>query len=1036
MADDVIITGLNGVPAWATEDTLTRIHDVLKKTLGIQKAASTQGGGAKSLDDSLDDIAKAMAAHNKKLRESNELTEQDLIYKRRAEAINEKFGSAQALLATTLAASVKVFDAMKASMINNVQTFDKMNSAGVLAAGTINGQDDVFKNLGNMAMLASLRAEKLADVLTKYTGANAVGSIKFAKALNTAQPGLMALGFNSEAAAEVMGAYLDTVAGTRDIQELSGVEIAAGTERFAKNMTRISLALGVSREKLMQQTAAINSSVEANAVAAEYGDEAAEKMSMFAASFKDPAIGDAFVKMVASKMPVLNSTFQSFAKSGLGGLGMQITNFYKSLIGLDPLEAQKRSREFLKTLGDLDPIINRQKFLAEAGVEGADETLKMLIGLRQQQTLDKKMGEEDFQQQQRAAAASAKIATQWESIKASLQKIFAPSATLLEFLGTGLEHLAKVVESTANFFGKVDKEVKQFLGNYGVVLEDATASLITLVAAIGGLIGAVKTLKYLFQMWKTAGAVKDAIVGGKAAGNVAGTVAGGAGATVGKAGAGLGGILGGLGKGLGELLKGVGAGGGKLIEGLLTGISKGVSAFASPKFVLGSAMLSAGIAVLSLGLGAAAFVMGKTLPILSEGLRSFSDIDGSNLIDVGKGLIGLSAGLALFGVGGIVAGAGTVMSSIIESVGGLFGAKSPLEKIKEFASIGPELSLAGSGMASLADGLNNFASVDNSALKSNVDSINKLRDSGGITAMFKTLGTGDLGGVLSSLGKGIGEFFRSVGTGSVETIDAALTGIANGLKALASPLVFAGSLMSTMLPTLSGGLRTFSDIDGANLADVGKGLSALSGGLALFGPSSAAASAGGVISGIIDRVGSLFGVSGPLDKVKEFASIGDEISLAGSGMTALAAGLHSFASVNNSALKANVDAVNKIRDSAGSMIDKTKSNIDAVNKMRAFGGNMSWFKTPQASRISGNAPEKTSEAGDSRKPLRGEEPMTEKNTPTTVKAAGSGFEQPAADSGINTLLAQQVSLTSMVLAKLDSSLSVSKDILKYTKLQT
>ena len=112
MADDVIITGLNGVPAWATEDTLTKIHDVLKKTLGIQKAASTQGGGAKSLDDSLDDIAKALAAYNKKLRESNDLSERDLMYKRRAEALHEKVGSAQALLATTLAASVKVFDAM------------------------------------------------------------------------------------------------------------------------------------------------------------------------------------------------------------------------------------------------------------------------------------------------------------------------------------------------------------------------------------------------------------------------------------------------------------------------------------------------------------------------------------------------------------------------------------------------------------------------------------------------------------------------------------------------------------------------------------------------------------------------------------------------------------------------------------------------------------------------------------------------------------------------------------------------------------
>ena len=65
MADDVIITGLNGVPAWATEDTLTKIHEVLKKTLGIQKSAATPGSGTKSLDDSLGDISKAISGYNK-----------------------------------------------------------------------------------------------------------------------------------------------------------------------------------------------------------------------------------------------------------------------------------------------------------------------------------------------------------------------------------------------------------------------------------------------------------------------------------------------------------------------------------------------------------------------------------------------------------------------------------------------------------------------------------------------------------------------------------------------------------------------------------------------------------------------------------------------------------------------------------------------------------------------------------------------------------------------------------------------------------
>ena len=814
MADDVIITGLNGVPAWATEDTLDKIYDVLKKTLGIQKAAAAGGtaGSAKSVNDELDDLSKLLKDHNKKLKEGEPLNARDLEYKRRAAQLYDKLGSGQAMLATTLALSVKVFDVMRASMINNVRTFDKMNESGILAAGTIGGQDDVFKNLGNMAMLASLRIEQLADILSRHSAANAVGAERFAKSLSVAQTGLTNLGFNSTAAAETMAAYLDTVAGTRDVQNMSNEEIAAGTERYAKNLTRVSLALGISREKLMQQTATINASIEANALAAEYGDDAAQKMSMYAASFKDPAIGDAFVKMMSSKIPILNNTFQAFAKSGLGGLGMQISNFSKSLIGLDPEEAQRRTREFLLGLGDLDPIINRQKFRAEAGVEGAEESLKMLIGMRQQQAQFKEVSAEDFQQQQRAAAATAKIATQWESMKASLQKIFSPSLTILTLLGSGLEYLAGVTKSVADGLAWFDKTVSDFAASNGIVFKDATATVITLIAALGGLVGAAKTLKFFFQMMQRAGAARGAAAAG---GGIASTAAGGLGGG-GKAGSGLGGMLGGLGRGIGELLKGLGSGGGKLIEGILTGIAKGVSAFASGQFVGGAAALSAGIAVLSLGLGAASWIMGKTLPTLSEGLRTFSDIDGSNLVEVGKGIIGLSAGLAMFGAGSVIAGAGTIMSGVMEKLGGLFGVSSPMDKITAFAAIGPDLALAGSGMS------------------------------------------------------------------------------------------------------------------------------------------------------------------------------------------ALAAGLHSFAGVNTDALS---------------------SNVDAVNKLKGSGGLMSWFKTPESTGIG---------RGGDNEPAQ----TALQKVPTVQKATGSGVEQPASDSGINTLLAQQVSLTSMLLEKIDSSLAVSKDILRYTKLQT
>ena len=76
--------------------------------------------------------------------------------------------------------------------------------------------------------------------------------------------------------------------------------------------------------------------------------------------------------------------------------------------------------------------------------------------------------------------------------------------------------------AAADKLGQFDKWVEQIFGNQGVVFKDATATIITLVVAIGGLIGAIKTFKYLLQTMKAAGAVKDAIVGGRAAGSVAG----------------------------------------------------------------------------------------------------------------------------------------------------------------------------------------------------------------------------------------------------------------------------------------------------------------------------------------------------------------------------------------------------------------------------------------------------------------------------------------------------------------------------------
>lgn len=724
MADDVNIVGIGGLPDWATEDTLRKIQAILQKALGLQKISVKAGAGGLN-STTLKEINRLLQEHNKRLKESNALTEQDNVYKRKGLALYQMLGTRQAAYGTALLAVTQTFNIMKNTMKLNVKTFDELFRAGVMVVDSSSGQNDAFKTLGNIALLTGLRMESFSQVMQNFAGANAVGAVKFAKTIPIISREMTALGFDIKSTAEAVGSYLDTIVSTRDIQEMSSQEIAEGALEFSRNITRLSMATGVSRQKLLQQTTAISSSTDAYAVAAEYGEKAAVKMSQFAASFSDPEIGSEFVKMMSAKLPVLNSTFQNFAKAGLGGLGMQLTNFSKSLVGLDPDEAAIRTRQFFKGLGDLRPVIHQQKLLAEAGVEGAAENLKTLQGIAKQQSLDKKVSEEDFQNQLKAQAASAKLSNQWERITAAVQKLFSPSVNIISMLASGLELLADAVTWAVDKLGKFDNMVASITGSIGVEWKDATATVVALGAAFVAFRGALVAHTAFMQLINAKNRASAATgIAGKAA-----DAAGSAGGITGKAGGGLSGLIGGLGRGLGELLKSVGQGGGKMIQSLMSGLAAGLAAFANPKILVGSAILSGSIAVLAAGLSASAWMLGKTLPTLAEGLNSMTAVDGENLGKVGKGLLLLSSGLALFGAGSVIASSGTVLSSIIGSLGNLAGIDSPFQQMQKFASIGNELQLAGQGISMLAKGLKEFSEIDSTLLSANADSFEKIQNS-------------------------------------------------------------------------------------------------------------------------------------------------------------------------------------------------------------------------------------------------------------------------------------------------------------------
>ena len=172
---------------------------------------------------------------------------------------------------------------------------------------------------------------------------------------------------------------------------------------------------------------------------------------------------------------------------------------------------------------------------------------------------------------------------------------------------------------------------------------------------------------------------------------------------------------------LGKIIESLGALGESVISGVLTGLAKGLEAFAKPQIALGAVILGASITAIGAGIAGAAWIMGKLLPTLAEGLQGFADIDGDNLVRVGKGVAALGAGLAVFGVGGALGSVGNVIGSLVDGFGKLFGGKSQVEKLKEFASVGPGLEQTGTGLIKFNQGISLLVKTD-------IDKIDKLSD--------------------------------------------------------------------------------------------------------------------------------------------------------------------------------------------------------------------------------------------------------------------------------------------------------------------
>jgi hypothetical protein len=162
-----------------------------------------------------------------------------------------------------------------------------------------------------------------------------------------------------------------------------------------------------------------------------------------------------------------------------------------------------------------------------------------------------------------------------------------------------------------------------------------------------------------------------------------------------------------------SMLKGVVALGAFSVAAILMGT-------ALPAIALGAVAIAAlGLAVGILGVGMIPAAYATNL--FSEAIVKLGEVSGGNLIAIGAGLAAIGAGAVVFAAGMAAASAGSILTGIMS----IFGAKSPLDRIKEFVPIADKISLVGAGIQAFGAGI---ASIASSITSVNTDILTTLKD--------------------------------------------------------------------------------------------------------------------------------------------------------------------------------------------------------------------------------------------------------------------------------------------------------------------
>ena len=274
---------------------------------------------------------------------------------------------------------------------------------------------------------------------------------------------------------------------------------------------------------------------------------------------------------------------------------------------------------------------------------------------------------EDAKKEQKNRAATtqamAKFNEQITKLQAALQRLLVDSGIL--------EALAKGITFVADTFGAVANGIKG--------LPDAIKGPAVVAAIVAGFAALFATRALVSGLSRSLSGVVENRIGRALGNNATAPISSPTAPTRG----GRGGSGAGFARGATNAGKGIGGFLGQMGAGVMKGAASGLAAFANPAILVGAGILGGSIVAIGAGIAGATWLMGKALPTLAEGLKSFADIDGDNLVQVAKGVGAVGVALAALGAGTAFAAVGTTIANILEALPG----KGPLDRLVDFSNL-------------------------------------------------------------------------------------------------------------------------------------------------------------------------------------------------------------------------------------------------------------------------------------------------------------------------------------------------------------